>query len=183
VKKTAIAIMLLSALALGALGGGLVALLVQPAAPTAEQHIAEYYAVENAVHVSPHSLRKKMDANDTSFVLVDLRSAQEYAEEHIRGAISIPAYRDPDHPAYYDVDRIVSAFAALPKRKEIIVYCYSEPCMTGRKIGLLLSEHGIFVKHLNIGWNEWRYDWAAWNHPREWNRTRAEDYVERGVIA
>jgi rhodanese-related sulfurtransferase len=170
--------------ALAALAGGLAGYgAARFSQPGTAELIARFYDTELAVHASPHSIRKAIAANATDFILVDLRSSQEYAREHIRGAANIPAYRDPDRPAYYDVDRIVGAFRALPKNKDIIVYCYSTPCMTGRKIGKLLADHGIFVKHLGIGWNEWRYQWTSWNHEHEWNTTRAEDYIVGGPEA
>jgi rhodanese-related sulfurtransferase len=147
-----------------------------------EELIAEFYEIENAVHVSPHSIRKMMDKGDDSFILVDLRSAKEYENEHIVGAMNIPAYKDPDTSAYGDVDRIVGSFEKLPKNKDIIVYCYSIPCMTGRKIGAMLAEQGMYVKHLGIGWNEWRYDWTSWNHEHEWNQTDVLDYVSSGSM-
>lgn len=142
--------------------------------------IYDFYQIENAVHISPHSLRRMMDKGDKSYILVDLRSPQEYEKEHIIGAINIPAYTDPDTSAYEEVDRIVSQFKQLPEGKEVIVYCYSMPCMTGRKIGLMLAEKGIFVKLLGIGWNEWRYFWTLWNHEHEWNLTKTEDYIFAG---
>lgn len=151
-----------------------------PQKPTSNELISEFYAVENAVHVSPHSLRKAMNAGEQPYTIVDLRSQQEYEKEHIIGAISIPAYSDPDTSAYKDVDRIVNAFRALPKNKDIIVYCYSTACMTGRKVGQMLVEHEIYVKHLGIGWNEWRYYWNTWNHEHEWNITKVEDYIATG---
>lgn len=140
--------------------------------------IADYYNIENAVMVSPHGLRKDIVAWKTDFIIVDLRSAEEYEVEHIKWAINIPAYKDKDHSAYDQVDRIVGSFAALPKDKTIIVYCYSHACMTGRKVGKMLSDKGIFVKHLGIGWNEWRYDWKSWNHPHEWETTNPMDYID-----
>lgn len=146
-----------------------------------QQRITDFYLTENAVHVSPHGLRKHMAEGDDSFILVDLRSSEEYEREHIVGAINIPAYKDPDTSAYSDVDRIVGAFSELDQSKDIIVYCYSTPCMTGRKIGAMLVEHGIYVKHLGIGWNEWRYDWTGWNHEHEWEITNVEDYVTSGT--
>lgn len=142
--------------------------------------ITEYYRVENAVSVSPHGLRKLMDKGDQSFILVDLRSAEEYEKEHIVGAVNIPAYSDPDTSAYDEKDRIIAQFRELSKNKDIIVYCYSLACMTGRKIGLLLAEHGIYVKHLGIGWNEWRHNWQLWNHEHEWAITKPEDYITVG---
>ncbi len=180
-SKQMIFFVLAGALILGFLGGILGTLAAQNAfKPSQGDLISEFYDVENAVHVSPHSIRKMMDKGDSSFVLVDLRSAEEYEREHIVGAVSIPAYKDPDTSAYGDVERIIGEFQKLPKEKDIIVYCYSIPCMTGRKIGKMLSDKGIYVKHLGIGWNEWRHDWMGWNHEHEWNVTKAEDYIAMG---
>jgi rhodanese-related sulfurtransferase len=148
--------------------------------PSKDQLIAEFYDIENAVYVSPHGLRKSMDKGEQHYTIVDLRSQQEYEKEHVVGAVNIPAYSDPDTSAYGEVDRIVAEFKNLPKDKEIVVYCYSMPCMTGRKIGKMLTEHGIYVKHLGIGWNEWRYYWNLWNHELEWDKTNVEDYVVTG---
>jgi len=109
---------------------------------------------ENAAHVSPHTLRRKMDKGEQDYILVDLRSPQEYEREHIIGAVSIPAYTDPNTSAYEEKDRIIRQFRELIEKnpgKEIITYCYSIPCMTGRKIGKMLAENGIFVKTLIIG--------------------------------
>lgn len=148
--------------------------------PTEDQLIRDFYNIENAVYVSPHGLRKSMDKGEQHYTIVDLRSQQEYEKEHVVGAVNIPAYSDPDTSAYGDVGRIVAAFKKLPKDKEVVVYCYSMPCMTGRKIGKMLTEHGIYVKHLGIGWNEWRYYWNLWNHELEWDQTKVEDYVVTG---
>lgn len=168
----------------GAVAAGAVAFAViryqKPQEPTSEELIKDFYLTENAVHVSPHSLRTKMMKGQTNdYVLVDLRSQEEYEREHIVMAVNIPAYKDPNTSAYDEKDRIIGAFRALPKDKDIIVYCYSTPCMTGRKIGKMLAENGIYVKHLGIGWNEWRYYWNLWNHDGE-APTNVLDYVVSG---
>lgn len=169
---------------IGALVGSLVTLAVlnsqKPKNPTANELIKEFYDVENAVYVSPHSLRRQMDKGEQNYILVDLRSSQEYEKEHIISAINIPAYKDPNTSAYEEKDRIISEFKKLSQDNDIIVYCYSMPCMTGRKVGKMLSDNSIFVKHLGIGWNEWRYFWTMWNHEHEWNSTRPEDYIMSG---
>lgn len=166
------------AIIFGGLAGYTATWIVQP---TKNELIQLFYDTELAVHTSPHSIRKEIQAGNLSVTLVDLRSAQEYKKEHIKGAINIPAYRDPDSPSYYDVERIVTFFQSLPSTKDIVVYCYSTPCMTGRKIGKILADHGIYVKHLGIGWNEWRYHWTLWNHEHEWNITTPDDYIERNI--
>lgn len=140
--------------------------------------IKEFYEVETAVHISPHGLRKHMGEND-NVVIVDLRSQEEYEANHIITAINIPAYATPDKSDYGATERIISAFKAIPEDKEIIVYCYSSPCMTGRKIGKILADNDIYVKHLGIGWNEWRYDWDMWNHDGE-TKVDSNDYIISG---
>lgn len=148
-----------------------------------DDSIAEFYRVENAVSISPHGLRGKMDAGDESYILVDLRSAEEYEEEHVIGAVNVPAYSDRYTSAYGEVDRIVNSFKELKKEypdRDLIVYCYSAACMTGRKIGGILADHGVYVKHLNIGWYEWRHDWNSWNHEHEWETEKVEEYIWSG---
>lgn len=171
----------------GAIGGALatVAITKNQAMGTEEANrealVRDFYATELAVHVSPHHIRKGMDKGDKSFILVDLRSQEEYEREHVIGAINIPAYKDPNTSAYGDVERIVGEFQKLPKDKDIIVYCYSIPCMTGRKVGNMLAENDVYVKHLGVGWNEWRHFWTMWNHEHEWAQTNVKDYVISGT--
>ena len=147
---------------------------------TEEQLIADFYHVETAAHVSPHGYRKHIA--DGSSILVDLRSQEEYETAHVITAINIPAYATPDKSDYGAVDRIVGAFQELKDNnpgKDIIVYCYSMPCMTGRKIGKMLADNGIYVKHLGVGWSEWRYFWKLWNHDGE-TPVNPSDYVWSG---
>lgn len=169
-------------LALSVLASGLTSYIIlsQQNKKNIQETMADFYATETTVHVSPHGLRKEIAQGGDDFILVDLRSQEEYEQEHIIGALNIPAYKDPNTSAYDDVDRIVRAFEQLDDNKDIIVYCYSTACMTGRKIGNMLAEHGIYVKHLGIGWNEWRYFWTAWNHEHEWEDTKVDDYIQSG---
>lgn len=169
----------------GSFAGNIVYGFIQGRKPTQAELIKDYYRVENAVHVSPHTVRKRIDKGDTNFILVDVRSPQEYTKEHVVTAINIPAYKDPNTSISLEGEsqekqRIIQAFRNLPKDQEIIVYCYSIPCMTGRKIGLFLAENGIYVKQLGIGWNEWRYFWNLWNHDGE-TPTAVADYIVSGL--
>lgn len=143
----------------------------------------QYYKSEVATLESPHGIRKAIMQRKNDFILVDVRSAQEYEQEHIIGAVNVPVYRDPDTSAYDEEDRIVSEFKQVIRDnpdKKVIIYCYSSSCMSGRKIASMLTDYGIYVKELGIGWNEWRYDWNMWNYPHEWETTRVEDYIYSG---
>lgn len=133
---------------------------------------AEFYAEEAATHVSPHSIRERMDKGDDSFILVDIRAVEDYEREHIIGAINIDTSRA--------LAETLEDFKALPADKEIIIYCYSTACMNGRKAGNFLAENGVYVKEMTVGWNEWRYAWEMWNYDTEWDDHKVEDYVVSG---
>ncbi len=184
-KKHKIIIIISLSAIVGALAGSLTTFFLNSSAkPNTQKLISDFYLTENAVHVSPHTIRKKMDKGETDYVLVDLRSPQEYEKEHVIGAINIPAYKDPNTSISLDSEkaekeRIISSFRSLPKGKNVVVYCYSIPCMTGRKIGKLLVENGFYVQQLGVGWNEWRYFWNLWNHDGE-TPTEYKDYVISG---
>jgi len=142
---------------------------------TQEELIQGFYESEVATNISAHGLRKKIALWETNFVLVDVRSEEEYLEWHIKGAISIPAYTDRDNTQSTSNDRILTAFSEISPDKEIITYCYSSYCMTSRKIGKFLAANDVYVKHLTVWWNEWRYHWDLWNYPHEEDRT--EDFI------
>ena len=168
----------------GILAGGITSYVLEQmeSEPTQDELIKEFYDVETATHVSPHGLRKHL-GEDPNQIIVDLRSQEEYEEEHIITAVNVPAYKDRDHSDYGAVERIVKSFKEMKAKNpeaEFIVYCYSGPCMTGRKVGKMLADNGIYVKHLGIGWNEWRYHWQTWNHAHEWDQTDTMDYVASG---
>ena len=82
----------------------------------------EYYDSENKVAVSPATLRKMIDEKDSSFILVDLRSKEEFNAEHIIGAINIPAVT-------MNEDEIILAFKKLPPEKTAIGHCYNAYCI------------------------------------------------------
>jgi len=137
--------------------------------------IWEFYNSEVAANVSAHWLRKKINDGDKSFVLVDVRSEEEYLEGHIIWAISIPAYTDRDNTWQTSNERILQQFKELWSEKEIVTYCYSAYCMSSRKIGKFLAKNWVYVKHLTVWWNEWRYHWDLWNYPHEKDET--EKYI------
>jgi len=144
--------------------------------------IAEYYKVENLVSVSPYDIRTGLQRGTyDDFVLVDMRSPAEYEAGHITTAINIPNYLPSDATGESSEDRIVKAFKEVVAEnpdKEIIVHCYSAACMVSRKVGDTLAGYDIYIKHLNIGWYEWKYYWTLWNGE---DGSSAEDYITTGT--
>lgn len=142
----------------------------------------EYYVTENAVAVSPHDLRMEMDKWWSGFIIVDLRSEPEYLKEHIKWAINIPGIAN-DLSADAQEKRIVEAFQKLPKDKRIIVHCYTHYCMLAKHVGLMLVKAGINVHELNIGWNEWRYEWDLWNGNGTSKTINMSNYLEWTAVS
>lgn len=180
-------ILLISILA-ACIAGGMTAFFVArptyQSAPDAHDRIKTFYATENAVWVDPRSMRRALDDGTNPFVLVDLRTPQEYEKEHIITAVNIPAHKNSTATSTDDTSRLVGQFANLQFQhpdKDIVVYCYNSACTTGKEVGQTLAEHDIYVKILAIGWNEWRYYWTLWNDEADWGTTHAEDYALSGT--
>ena len=146
-----------------------------------EELISEYYKVEALVSVSPYDIKTALQrGTHNEFVLVDLRTQAEYDQEHITSAVNVPSYSPSDATGETSEERIVKAFEQIIANnpgKDIITYCYSAACMASRKVGNMLAQHGIYTKHLNIGWYEWKYYWTMWNGE---DGNRAEDFITTG---
>ncbi len=63
------------------------------------------------------------EVKEQELMLIDIRSAADFAEEHLRGAVNIPLCQDWR-----------SAIPELPKDKKLIIYCY-----TGQTSGQLVA--------------------------------------------
>ena len=84
------------------LGGIYVQAQVPAQAPPAD-------TIATAPRISVADAKKALDAGKA--VLVDVRSAESYQQEHAKGAISVPTHE------------IATRMSELPKDKQIIAYC------------------------------------------------------------
>ena len=78
-------------------------------------------------------------AGDAMTVL-DIRSAEDYAKGHVKGAVNVPW-----GPA------IAENLASIPTDKPVFLYCY-----TGQTAGqavVTLNVAGIEARSVNLGWN------------------------------
>ncbi len=80
--------------------------------------IGSYFDNMNASYgnniIPAADLKELMDAEDTSYYVVSIRQAEDYAAGHIPGAINIPF-----------VAGMQESFGDLPMDKTIVIYCYS----------------------------------------------------------
>jgi len=99
-----------------------------------------------------------MQEGITDFIVIDARSAESYALEHIPSAINLP------HRQMNDLTT-----ASLPKDKVMVVYCDGIGCNASTKGAFKLASLGFKTKELLGGIDWWKRD----GYPVEGGQTSA----------
>lgn len=117
--------------------------LETPATPP--EDACRHFLAKLAVETDAADVMLDLQRGQNSFVLVDARSAQDFEECHIPGAINLPARR------------ITAATTAhLSKEQLLVTYCWSPGCNGATKAAARLSELGFKVKEMIGGIEYWR---------------------------
>jgi rhodanese-related sulfurtransferase len=89
-------------------------------------------------------------AQSAGAVVVDTRVASEYADGHIKGAISVPYREKSEKTADFDAKQDEFSLAKLPadKAAAIVVYCNGPECWKSFKA----SSVSIKAGYTNILW-------------------------------
>ena len=86
--------------------------------------------------------------NNPEFIIIDARNDEQFAENHIKGAINISPYEDSD----LLLDKIIS----LPQEKKIMIYCDGGDCDSSHKLAEDMLDLGITnVFIYSGGWEDW----------------------------
>ena len=101
----------------------------------------EYFEAKLNFTTGPIELHD-MIRNDEDINIIDVRAAEDYADGHIPGAISLP-------------EGTWSASFGLSKDRVNIIYCYSEACHLAANAAKYFAEHGYPVMELEGGFEEW----------------------------
>jgi rhodanese-related sulfurtransferase len=107
------------------------------------RHIAATYSVEGAEGEPMSHERLADELAADRVVLLDVRPAVEYEEDHIPGAISMPP---DDLPARID---------ELPRDRTIVAYCRGAYCLFADDAVAFLRGRGFEAYRLEGGWPEW----------------------------
>lgn len=119
----------------------------------------------------PSDVHADLQNGVTDFVVVDARSAQNYAKEHVPGALSFP-HRQMNE----------SSVSSLPKDKLIVVYCDGTGCNASTKAALKLTRLGFRVKEMIGGIDWWKRDGYAVHTAEEQKSTNSSE-PQRAEIA
>ena len=80
-------------------------------------------------------------------VFIDARESEEFKEDHIKGAVSIP---------FYEYDENAYKLEKIKKDQPIVVYCAGTDCDLSILLGDQLFEMGYKKTYIFFGgWNEW----------------------------
>jgi rhodanese-related sulfurtransferase len=103
----------------------------------------EFFEAKMAFTTGPVELERMMKAGEVN--IVDVRTAEDYAEGHIPGAINLPKDR-------------WSTLSGLRKDKINVLYCYSLVCHLAATAAVEFSGKGYPVMELDGGWRWWKED-------------------------
>ncbi len=97
--------------------------------------------------ITVEELRAHID--EPGVVVVDVRSAADYARGHVPGAISLPAAQ------------LKEKMDSIPRGMEVIAYCQGPYCVLSPDMVRLLRHHQIPARPLNGGITRWQREGGA----------------------
>ena len=110
---------------------------------TSELTSVQYFSAKLAYEMTPWALKSILEKNADQVVLLDVRPADMFAAEHIKGAKNIP------------LPELVAGLSTLPKDKTIVTYCGDLTCGLAPKAALELAQKGFKVMELVGGIDVW----------------------------
>ncbi len=134
--------------------------------PPEQRSQLDYYQEKLAYEIDSADLKGALEEGQ-DVVVVDGRSAESYAQEHIAGAISIP------HRSISQ--ELLAGYSRTPL---YVAYCDGIGCNASTKTALKFATAGFRVKELIGGLNWWKQD----GYPTEGSAARcnAADHVDCG---
>lgn len=111
---------------------------------THEPSAADYFIAKLKYEMSPYGLNALMEEGASGYLIIDVRSSEDYDAGHIHGALNIPLV---------DLPKMLSE---IPEGKTIVTYCGSITCQLAPKAALELAQKGFTVMELHGGLKEWQ---------------------------
>ena len=117
----------------------------------------EHFEAKLNFESNPYALKQALD-NKEKLQIIDLRTPELFAQQHIPGAINV------------DFAKLEEYLPKLDKGTTTIVYCYNLLCSLATKAALLLAKRGYKVKELAGGWDSW----TEFDMPKESGKSSAQ---------
>lgn len=127
---------------------------------------------EHTYKINSPELKERIDANDPNILVIDIRSAEDYAKGHVKGAVNIPFGKMHEY-----LDK-------LPADKEIFIYCY-----TGQTAGqtvAVMNMYGYNARSVHLGFdkgwigeNNFPVDTATSELPKDVNPAKPDPAIAK----
>jgi rhodanese-related sulfurtransferase len=109
-----------------------------------------YFESKMGFGTDPSDVHADIENGVTGFIVVDARSAENYAKGHVPGAINFPHRQMTE-----------TSVTVLPKDRLIVVYCDGTGCNGSTKAAVKLTSFGFRVKEMIGGIDWWKRDGYA----------------------
>ena len=119
--------------------------LVLETKPAGPEEAHRYFLAKLAVETDASDVMLDLQRGQNGFLLIDARSAQDFEECHIPGAVNLP-YRKIT----------AESTAQFSKELPMVTYCWSTACNSATKAAARLSALGFQVKEMLGGIEYWR---------------------------
>ena len=119
--------------------------LVLETSPAGPQEAHRHFLAKLAVETDASDVMLDLQRGQHGFLLIDARSAGDFEECHIPGAVNLP-YRKIT----------AESTAQFSKELPIVTYCWSPGCNSATKAAARLSALGFQVKEMLGGIEYWR---------------------------
>lgn len=119
--------------------------LVLETPPAGPEEAQRHFLAKLAVETDASDVMLDLQRGQNGFLLIDVRSAQDFEECHIPGAVNLP-YRKIT----------AESTAQFSKELPMVTYCWSPGCNSATKAAARLSALGFQVKEMLGGIEYWR---------------------------
>lgn len=110
----------------------------------------QFFQEEINFTTNPHDVKQSIDKQDKTITIIDVRSAKDFAEGHIPGAINIPYEK---HNGFHGNE---TEFKGLRKDGYNVIYCYELLCNLAKNAAIKFASLGYPVKEMQGGYNAWK---------------------------
>jgi len=133
--------------------------------------------------IDPVMVKELIDSTEKDYLIVDIRSSMEYKWSHMKGAINMPAYEDPNN-VYQTQNKLDDVYKKVSKKfagkKLMIVYGYRPESDITDKVFEYLKKYKYPVRVLSIPWYDWLHNFASWMPGIQTGGFDNSKYIEGG---
>jgi len=129
----------------------------------------------HTLYYDPLDMLTEVVSKTHSVIFLDVRSADEYTKEHVKGAVSLPLYKITNGAVAYRNISTLTIPTVVDRSKLVVVYGPSTSFQRQQDLVSLLKRKGYTTQLLAVGWNELRHFQNIWIPEGLWGKTEVNN--------